>query len=285
MKSVAIFAKPEQQQVAAIGSELFDWLIQRNLDVYFGEMTAVQIDRKPKEILTNSIPGYIDLVIVLGGDGTILRVARLLKSHETPLMAVNLGGLGFLTSFGLDEMFRELQKILMGDYTFSTRSMLQAQQVHGDDVVREFTILNDVVIKKATLARIIRLEAWVDNEKITTYLGDGLIVSSPTGSTGYSMSAGGPIICPHMHALVLTPICPHTFTHRPIVLGPDQEVEVVLASSDSEVYLTLDGQEGFPMTFRERVKVRRAPVFTRLIQNPNTSYFQVLCHKLKWGQQ
>ncbi len=286
MKSVAIFAKPRTEHIAEIGSRLMDWLNARGIDVYLGELTASQIDRKPRDIITTEIPETVDLIIVLGGDGTILRVSRLLKTEKRiPIMAVNLGGLGFLASFSYEELYPRLQKILAGEFTVSRRSMLHVRHFHKDELLHEFTPLNEVVVKKGILARIIRLKTSVDREYITTYVADGLIISTPTGSTGYSMSAGGPIICAHMDALVLTPICPHTFTHRPVVIGADQVVEVVLVSSDSEVFLSIDGQEGFPMSFKDKIVVRRSPHDTHLIQNPKQTYFRILRRKLKWGQR
>ncbi|MBN1552777.1 NAD(+)/NADH kinase [bacterium] len=285
IKSVAIYGKPDTPRVTEIGNRLFDWLKNRNISVYLGEVTARQIDRTPVGILLDSIPTIIDLVIVLGGDGTILRVARMLESHDTPIMAVNTGGLGFLTGFKQDELYEQLANVLAGDFKVSKRSMLKAQLFRGEECIHDYVILNDAVIKKSTLARIIKLETRLNGEMITAYHGDGLIVSSPTGSTGYSLSAGGPIIVPHMNALVLTPICPHTLTHRPIVVSENDIVEVILISADSHVLLTVDGQLGFPMTCGDRVMIRRAAQETHMIQNPNTTFFEVLCEKLKWGQR
>ena len=283
MKSVAIFAKHDKEKVVKIGEPLVDWLEAQNLDIYFGDLTAEQISRPAKAILYDKIPKFIDLVIVLGGDGSILQTARKVLSYDTPVMAVNIGGLGFLTAFNPNEIYQQLSEILRGNYKVSPRSMLKVTHYRDDVILNNFTILNDVAVKKATLSRILGLVTYVDGELITTYLGDGLIISSPTGSTGYSLSANGPIISPRMKALVLTPICPHTLTHRPIVIGEEHSVEVRLMSSHSEVLLTLDGQIGFPFKFGDRVVVKNAPEQLRLIQNPSKSFFGVLRHKLKWG--
>jgi NAD+ kinase len=284
MKRIAICAKPESPHVASVGCTLVDWLRERDYLVYLDEMASFQIERSSDTRISDTIPREIDLVVVLGGDGTILRVARMMEDYDTPIMAVNLGGLGFLTSFTPEEMYQELDKILENRYLVSSRTMLRTQHYQGDNLIHENTMLNDVVLKKSTLSRIIRLRTNVDSIPITTYYGDGLIISTPTGSTGYSLSAGGPIICSHLQALILTPICPHSFTHRPIVIGSDQVVEVQLESTHGEVSLTIDGQVAYPMQYGDRVVITTAPVMTRLIQNPNTSYFQVLCQKLKWGQ-
>ncbi|MBN1355577.1 NAD(+)/NADH kinase [bacterium] len=283
MKTIAICAKPDTPMVALIGGTLVDWLKQRDQIILMDEMASVQIRKPADRIIENTIPPQTDLVIVLGGDGTILRVARLLEDHQTPIMAVNLGGLGFLTSFTPEEMLQELDKILQNRFQVLNRLMLQTRLFRDNTLIYENTILNDVVFKESTLSRIIKLSTWVDDVPITTYHGDGLIISTPTGSTGYSLSAGGPIICSHLKAIILTPICPHSFAHRPIVIGPEQVVEVRLESSHGEVSLTIDGQVRYAMQYRDKVLVTGAPVQTRLIQNPNTTYFQVLSHKLKWG--
>jgi NAD+ kinase len=193
--------------------------------------------------------------------------------------------LGFLTAFTVGECLRNLERIIVGDYKVSSRFMLRCVHFRGSERLHECNVLNDVVINKATLARIIQLKTKVNDMLITTYLADGLIVSSPTGSTAYSLAAGGPIIVPNMEAMILTPICPHTLTNRPIVLGSDQKVEIQLMSDDSEVLVTLDGQIGFPLHYHDRVVVTRASHELRLIENPDMTFFDVLSHKLKWGQR
>jgi len=285
MESIAIIAKPKHEPVRIIGEQIFDWLIERNFKVYLGEMTNSYIGRDPAGIIGKEIPEFIDLVVVLGGDGTILRVARSLKSFNTLILPINLGGLGFLTSFTQDQVIDSLKVIWEGNYTVSKRLMLKARMYRGDKLLHDSRVLNDVVINKAALARIIKLDTRVDDELITTYLCDGLIVATPTGSTAYSLSAGGPIIWPHLEAMTLTPICPHTLTNRPMVIGSQQTVEISLVSQDSEVTLTLDGQVGYEMNYLDKVVVTRDSHEIGIIQNPEKSFFDVLSHKLKWGQR
>ena len=201
------------------------------------------------------------------------------------VMAVNMGSLGFLSAFTLNEMYDSLNRIMDGDFSVSRRLMLDAAQIRGEEIVHRNSVLNDVVINKATLARIVQIAANVDRKPLTTFFSDGVIVSTPTGSTAYSLAAGGPIISPSLDAIVLTPICPHTLTNRPIVMSADQVIEFELLSQDSEVTLTLDGQLWFPLEHLDRVEIRRSPKSISLIENPNTSFYKVLCHKLKWGQR
>ncbi len=258
---------------------------KKQYEVYLGETTALIIEKNVTGILKESIPEYIDLVIVLGGDGTILRVSRALESYRTLILPINLGGLGFLTAFPREQLFNSLESVLTDDYSVCRRLMLKAEHYRGDTLLHQGAVLNDVVINKAALARIINLETRVDGKLITTYLSDGLIVSTPTGSTAYSMAAGGPIVCPQLDVIVLTPICPHTLTNRPIVLGSDQVIEIFLDSADCEVTLTLDGQTGYQLMYRDRVVISRLSQDLALIRNPDKTFFDVLSHKLKWGQR
>jgi NAD+ kinase len=285
MHSIAIVGKQKHVQLPFIGAKLFDFLHERSIKIYFEQSNSMQIERKPDGIFQNSIPEFIDLVIALGGDGTILRIARSLNGCPIPVMAVNLGSLGFLTAFTLDELIPGLERILSGEYAVSSRLMLSAEHYHNNALTNRVSVLNDVVINKATLARIIQLETKINQKAITKYLCDGLIVSTPTGSTAYSLSAGGPIIQPMMEAFVLTPICPHTLTNRPIVVGSSQEIQIQLVSSGSEVLITLDGQIGWPMSYLDHVTVRKSPNEFLLIENSNIHFFEVLQHKLKWGQR
>ncbi len=285
MDHVALFGKPHAPKLQEVGRDLLRFFTARNLRVSIEAESFDQIGDGSAARFSESIPADCDLVIVLGGDGTLLRVARALRRFDVPVMAVNMGSLGFLSAFTLNEMYDSLNRIMDGDFSVSRRLMLDAAQIRGEEIVHRNSVLNDVVINKATLARIVQIAANVDRKPLTTFFSDGVIVSTPTGSTAYSLAAGGPIISPSLDAIVLTPICPHTLTNRPIVMSADQVIEFELLSQDSEVTLTLDGQLWFPLEHLDRVEIRRSPKSISLIENPNTSFYKVLCHKLKWGQR
>ena len=226
-----------------------------------------------------------DLIVVLGGDGTLLSVARQIRGKDVPILGVNLGGLGFLTETSLEELPGMLPRVISGDYLTSTRSMLDVEVRREDEHVFSLSLLNDAVITKDTLARIIDIETYVDEEYLTTFRGDGLILSTPTGSTGYSLAAGGPILHPSLGHIVITPICPHTLTNRPIILPSEVSVRARLKSPDEKVILTLDGQIGFPLEHLDEVWVRRSRLTVSLVRSETNGYFQVLRNKLKWGER
>jgi NAD+ kinase len=223
------------------------------------------------------------MIIVLGGDGTLLSVARLVRDYEVPILGVNLGGLGFLTEITLEELYRVLERVIQGDFITDERVVLNAAVIRRGERMAEFTVLNDAVINKGALARIIDLETTINGEYLTTFKSDGLIISTPTGSTAYNLSAGGPIVYPSLHSVIITPICPHTLTNRPIMVPDDVEVRVILKAKQQEVILTLDGQQGFYLEFEDMVEVRKAKSRILLIKSPYRHYFEVLREKLKWG--
>jgi NAD+ kinase len=225
------------------------------------------------------------MVIVLGGDGTLLSVARLVGVHEVPILGVNLGGLGFLTEITLEELYRVLERVIQGDFITDERVVLNAAVIRRGERMAEFIVLNDAVINKGALARIIDLETTINEEYLTTFKSDGLIISTPTGSTAYNLSAGGPIVYPSLHCIIVTPICPHTLTNRPIVIPDDVEIRAILKTKQQEVILTLDGQQGFSLEFEDVVEVRKAEGRILLIKSPYRHYFEVLREKLKWGER
>ena len=225
------------------------------------------------------------LIIVLGGDGTLLSVARQLKGKEVPILGVNLGGLGFLTEISMEELPAMLASFLNGKYSLSRRAMMRVTVLRKGEEVFDISILNDAVITKDALARIIDIETYVSEEYLTTYRGDGLILSTATGSTGYSLAAGGPILHPSLPHIVVTPICPHMLTNRPIILPEDAALRARLLSKDERVILTLDGQVGFPLEFADEVIVKKSPYSVRLVTSDSRGYFEVLRTKLKWGER
>jgi len=236
-------------------------------------------------IAREEFPSHVELVIVLGGDGTLLSVARMVWRHNIPILGVNLGGLGFLTEVSLEEIYPVLNQVLDGKFRTTPRDVLRASVIRRDKKVAEFVVLNDVVVNKGALARIIELEVTVGQDYLTTFRSDGFIISTPTGSTAYNLSAGGPIVYPSLHNLIITPICSHTLTNRPIVVPDDVTVRAILKSTEEEVTLTLDGQQGFPLEFEDVIEIQKAEGQILLIQSPYRSYFDLLREKLKWGER
>jgi NAD+ kinase len=223
-----------------------------------------------------------DLVVVLGGDGTFLAAVRNLDGREIPMLGVNLGALGFLTEISLEELEGELDAFRRGELQLERRLMLGGTVEPSG---RTFTVLNDVVVNKGALARISELEVFVDGRYLASYRADGLIIATPTGSTAYSLSAGGPIVSPDLTSILIAPICPHGMTHRPIIIGGDSVVEIRLCEKNGEVYVTLDGQEGIELHEGDRVVVRRSPSDALMACSPSRDYFSVLRSKLNWAEQ
>ncbi|MBA4394093.1 MAG: NAD(+) kinase [Desulfobacca sp.] len=232
---------------------------------------------------TDPSPRHLDLVVVLGGDGTLLKAVRLYGSQEAPVLGVNLGGLGFLTEIALDELRPIFDRILQGDYQTETRMVLTARIIREGEDHPGVPFLNDMVINKGALARIIDLETSIDGLFLTSYRGDGLIVATPTGSTAYNLAAGGPILHPSLKTIILTPICPFKITNRPIILQDDAVIEIRLGSKAKEVWLTFDGQVGYPLNIGDVVRVEKAEKSIQLIKTPFKNYFEILRTKLKWG--
>ena len=282
IKKIGIISKPRKKDAGPILSKLVQWLKDRNIEPLMDQETAGLIDfdsshKKP------DIPALSDFIIVLGGDGTLISVARLIGGSGTPILGVNLGSLGFLTEVTLDEVYPLLEKILLGEMRIDERWTLEASVQRGDRELTKYTVLNDVVINKGALARMILMETVIDGKYLNTYRADGLIISTPTGSTAYSLSAGGPIIHPKVGAIIISPICPHTITNRPIVVRDDVMVEVTLRSENEDVLVTLDGQEGYPLQYLDKVVVKKSTNSIRLITSPDKDYYEVLRQKLRWG--
>jgi NAD+ kinase len=231
------------------------------------------------------LPSCTDLLIVLGGDGTLLSAARLAAHRKVPILAVNLGGLGFLTTVAQDEIYSILEEIFSGQHRVSERVMVEAEIIRGGEVIRRQIALNDAVLNKAALARIMDLELRVDGEYVTTYKADGLILSTPTGSSAYSLAAGGPIVYPTVECFVVTPICPHTLTNRPLVIPDSAAIEVDFKAEDGTVFLTLDGQIGIELTRGDHIRVHKAAEKLLLVLPAKKTYYQVLRNKLKWGER
>jgi NAD+ kinase len=284
MKNIAIFAKVHDPRCQDVAVELITWLEGKGLTPLVEPHLSRHLQVREGAGIAD-IPESADLVVVLGGDGTLISVARLVGNREVPILGVNLGSLGFLTEITLDELYPALESCLSGDYRVSERMMLRAGIVRNGEEIQTHRVLNDVVINKGALARIVDLETTVSGGYLTTFKADGLIISTPTGSTGYSLAAGGPIIHPALECLVVTPICPHTLTNRPIVVDAGATVTVTLKSTHEDVFITLDGQVGMELKPGDSIRVERAEHRTRLVVSRSKDYFEVLRTKLKWGER
>jgi NAD+ kinase len=281
---IGVVAKPDAPEAPDAVRRLVTWLGHRGLGVVLDKETASLVDGSAVAVSRADLATHVDAIVVLGGDGTLLSVARAVGDLGVPLLGVNLGGLGFLTATTLDEMFPALDAFLAGGLVVEERMMLLARVRRRDRAVAEVLALNDAVIMKSAMSRIIDLSVAVDGQSATAYRADGLIIATPTGSTAYSLSAGGPILVPTMDAVVLTPICAHALTNRPIVLPGTQRIEVTLLTNQ-EVMLTVDGQVGFGLREDDTVEVRRAGARVRLVRMPHKHFFSVLRAKLKWGER
>jgi NAD+ kinase len=286
IRTAGIISRPRREDIARVVPPLIKWLQARHVDVLCDRETGDCIGSLAGQTLPREeLPARTDLLIVLGGDGTLLAAARLAAERGVPILPVNLGGLGFLTTVSQEEMYPVLDEIFEGKNRVSDRVMLEAEVVREGKVIRRQIALNDAVLNKAALARIMDLELRVNGEYVTTYKADGLILSTPTGSTAYSLSAGGPIVYPLVEAFVVTPICPHTLTNRPLVIPDAATIEVDCQAGDHGATLTLDGQVGIEVGPGDRVVVRKAPQKLHLLRASRKTYFEILRNKLKWGER
>lgn len=283
-RRVAIVAKRSAPQGARLAKQLAGWLKKRGIEARLDEDTSRAIGRTPG-VPRGTLPPGTDLVVVAGGDGTLLSVARVAGPLGVPILSVNFGGLGFLTELQPEELYDCLERVLRGDYAIEERQCLRVRYRGAKRTRSEHHVLNDVVITKSALARMITLDVRVDDVEMATYTSDGLILSTPTGSTAYNLSAGGPILDPHMKALVIAPICPHTMTYRPLVVPGTVQVDVTLRTEREAVYLTLDGQVGFPIECGDSIAVDSQARPVRLVRVAERSFFHVLRHKLRWGER
>ena len=286
IQRVGIISRPRRADLAAVLPALLKWLKARGIEASFDEESAASLDSAaasralPREALAQSS----DLLLVLGGDGTLLAAARVAAPRGIPTLPINLGSLGFLTSFTVDDLYPAMEDALAGRFSISERAMLCAELHREGRVIDRRNVLNEAVVKKGALARMIELELRIDGDFVCRYRVDGLIVATPTGSTAYSLSAGGPIVHPAVQSIGITPICPHTLSDRPIVVPDTSHVEAILLGQSESVFLTLDGQKGIMMQAGDQVKITQAQEKLKLIQPPRKAYFEILRNKLKWGE-
>lgn len=282
IKKAGIVLKPNNREAWESACELSEWLESRGV-----ELVAKPL--REAEVSSDDSPGAkgfrdADLIVVLGGDGTMISAARLIGKNEAVVLGINYGGLGYLTELRIEELYPAVEAILAGDYRTEKRVMLDAEHWRDGGMIATSRVLNDVVINKSALARIIEIEVELNDLFVNSFRADGLIVSTPTGSTAYNLSAGGPIVYPSMNAVILTPICPFTLTNRPIVMPDDSEISLRLGDVSDDVVLTLDGQIGRELRPGDLVRIRKSETSFNMVGPPNRNYFDVLRNKLKWGK-
>ncbi|OFW38720.1 MAG: NAD(+) kinase [Acidobacteria bacterium RIFCSPLOWO2_12_FULL_60_22] len=289
--SIGIISKPRKEELAVLLPELLAWLKHRGIQALIDRETASSLDAAARSAIDvpilerSELPQRSDLILVLGGDGTLLAAARNVESHNVPILAVNLGSLGFLTAVTVGELYDSLELVLDGKHQIDCRKMLQVQVIRAGNVAGTYQALNDAVLNKAAIARILDFEAYVDGRFLTLFKADGVIISTPTGSTAYSLAAGGPIIYPSVEAFIVTPICPHTLTNRPVVVPDRSRIEIVIKGEAESVFLTVDGQVGLSLHHEDRIVCDLSPSRINLVRPPHKEFFEVLRSKLKWGER
>ncbi|MBI4459946.1 MAG: NAD(+)/NADH kinase [Acidobacteria bacterium] len=291
MRAIGIISKPRKQDLEHVVPGLLAWLKRKGIPAVMDRETASAMGSGAHRAEESSVMArrelgeHCDLVVVLGGDGTLLAAARNVHAHGVPLLAVNLGSLGFLTAVTVGELYDTLELILENKHRIDCRKMLQVQLLRAGNSVGIYHALNDAVLNKGAISRMLDFEAYVDGQFLNLFKADGLIVSTPTGSTAYSLAAGGPVVHPMVEAFLITPICPHTLTHRPVVVPDSCRIEVVVKTEAESVFLTIDGQLGLALRQDDRVVCSLSPVRVNLVSPPHKEFFDVLRRKLKWGER
>ena len=279
---IGVFTKPGEPRAIAVSSHIADWAVSRSIDLLINdrlpEIPNTAAAATDEEIIENS-----DLIVALGGDGTMLAVARLLDFRSTPVLGINLGTLGYLTEFTIEEAIPTLEAIFHNAYIIDRRTLIDWRISRGGEVVGAGSALNDVVVNKATLSRIIEIDCTVGGMYVTTYRADGLIIATPTGSTAYNLSAGGPIIYPSVGAVSIAPICPHTLTNRPLILPDTEAIELALQTRDQEVMFTSDGHTGVQLHADDKILVVKSNKTFNTVSTQERNYFQILRNKLRWS--
>ena len=285
MKSIGLIVNPQKEETLRLAADIASWLAARNIRSLVEEQVARLINRSDLAASTEAVTDA-EIVVVLGGDGTILRAARAASPRGTPILGVHLGQYGFITEIHPPDVMPALERVIGGDYQISERMMLQASLIRDGKTIESTVALNDAVVSKGPLARMLSLRTMVDERLITTYAADGIIVSSPTGSTAYSLSAGGPVVHPDVRVMIITPICPHTLNARSLVIPDFESVQIVgECEIEDEMMLTVDGQIGVQLKCGDKVDVRRAEFPARIIYWDRMSFYDKLQSRLKWGER
>ncbi|GJL65589.1 MAG: NAD kinase [Nitrospirales bacterium] len=282
VKTIGILTKPQSDNIRPVLKDIVEWLNTHDKNVILDTPTTIELRTNTRNAQRTQIANEADLLIVLGGDGTMLHAARLVEKRSVPILGVNMGGLGFLTETTVDHIYDSLTKIFADDFLIEKRVMLRAKIHRGQHVIGESSALNDVVVNKGHLARMIAIKVCINGSFMTNLRGDGLIIATPTGSTGYSLSANGPILDPSLDVFTLNPICPHTLSHRPFIVPSHASISVTLTSQENAM-ATLDGQIGFELTEDDTIHIYTSEHQAHLIRFPGRSYYDVLRNKLKWG--
>jgi NAD+ kinase len=285
IRSVGIICKQRKEDLCSVVPPLVEWLRDRKLQVLLDQSAAESCSSLEAAATVEALVSQSDLLVVLGGDGTLLAAARLLQNREVPILPVNLGSLGFMTSVTLAELYPLLEQTLAGKHSVSERMALQADVIRNGAIQHAQRALNDAVVNQAALARLMEFHVHVDGSHVGRYRADGLIIATPTGSTAYSLAAGGPIVHPDIHAFVITPICPHMLTNRPLVVPDSSRIEITFTHEGEPVHVTLDGQVGIQLEVDDRIVITKSPKSVLLVQPAKKSYFEVLRSKLGWGER
>src|ERR1700731_518331 len=282
--TIGIISRPRRSNLEVVVPPLLHWFAARGIRTLYDTETAGALHDSSRGLTREEVAEQSQLLLVLGGDGTLLAAARVAAPLGIPILPINMGSLGFLTSFTIEEMYPSLEQVLAGRFSCSERVMLDVELHRDAEIIERQSVVNEAVINKGALARMIDLQLTIDGDFVCRYRADGLIVATPTGSTAYSLSAGGPILHPGVGSWVITPICPHTLSDRPVVVRDSSLVEVHLSGDTESVFLTLEDRKSVPLQATDRVRISRAQQLLKLIQTPNKSYFEILRNKLKWGE-
>lgn len=282
IRKIGLVVKRREPRARDVSRQLIDWTSERGIEVY---VDAKDAERSSRAIAVDArnLAESVDLIVVLGGDGTMLGAARMVGGRGTPVLGVNFGMLGYLTEFTDEDLFPTLEEIVRGEYAVDPRVMIDCAVERRGRVIEHATALNDAVVNKSAIARIVEIDCWIDGRFVTYYRADGLIISTPTGSTAYNVSAGGPILMPSMGAFVINPICPHTLSNRPLVVPDSVTIDLKLRPTGEEVMLTIDGQIGIKLAVNDRISVRKSEATFNVVTPRDRNYFAVLRGKLRWG--
>ncbi len=283
IRTIGIISKPKKEEIREVVPPLIRWLEERKVKVLIDQETGSMLEMANQGIGRNELSSQVDMILVLGGDGTLLAAARVIDEKKVPILAINLGALGFLTGTALEEMYTSLEDVLAGKAKRQRRAQMQADVIRAGETISHFRALNDVVLNKAAIARILDFDVLIDGGYAASYRADGLIFSTPTGSTAYSLAAGGPVVEPSVDALLITPICAHTLSNRPLVVPDSVTIEATIKTPRESVFLTVDGQVGVALRTDDTVRVSKSEYSVELIVPPRQTYFDVLRQKLKWG--
>ncbi|MDK2986396.1 MAG: kinase [Clostridia bacterium] len=284
MKSFGLIINLEKERSIQVATQIIEFFKERKIEVLLPPSNAKAVGYPDLTFMEEKLPENMDCILVLGGDGTFLNTARTMADKDIPILGINLGQLGFLTEIDPEDLFEGLQKLLDGQYYIEERMMLKASVERGGLETESFTALNDIVVTKGAFARMIELKTYVGSQYVATYPADGLIISSPTGSTAYSLSAGGPIVAPELEVMIFTPICPHTLHARPMIINPNECLKVTVLSKQSEVMLTVDGQHGFKLQEGDIISITKSKYTTKLVRLKDRCFYSVLREKLRDGE-